>query len=154
MRKKVNIKHKWISKKILHLIMTIVPIGFLSILISFNVSLDFPKYLESSNFEGLALLPLTLFGFTLLGGIFDKKYNKSMPIFKEIFNSSLCFFLSFLGFFIMATVAPALDFLQNFNFFPIVFLIFIIAFLLANVGFAAGIVILTKSLIKHRKDYS
>lgn len=154
MKKVIDNKNKLISRKILGFSITIVIISFLSILISFNVLLNFSSYLESANFEGYALLPLTLFGITLLGGIFDKHVNKSMPIFKKIFNSSLCFFSSFLGFFVMATIAPAIDFLQNSIFLIVVFFIFAVAFLFANVGFATGIVILTKLLIKHRKDNS
>ena len=154
MGKKVEIKNKLNFGKIFNFCITIIVISILSVLISFNVLLNFPIYLKSSNFEGYALLPLTLFGITLLGGIFDNKLNNSMPVFKKIFNSSLCFFSSFLGFFIMATVASAIDFLWNSIWGIIVFLIFVIAFLFANVGFATGIVILTNALIKHRKDYS
>jgi len=47
--------------------------------------------------KDLALISLTLFGITLLGGIFDKKSPDDEPkVYKEMFYSSILFLLSFI----------------------------------------------------------
>ena len=45
--------------------------------------------------KDLALISLSLFGITLLGGIFDKRSSDEPKVYKEMFYSSILFLLSF-----------------------------------------------------------
>ncbi|MCJ7570850.1 MAG: hypothetical protein MUO82_03095 [Candidatus Thermoplasmatota archaeon] len=95
--------------------------------------------MNGGNYEILkeyALMALSLFGFTLLGGIFEKRADEEQPIVRHLFRLSLLFLTSFVCFLMVYSIFP--QFPQEFEgykwVFGVVYFIAVSAFVAPIVG--------------------
>lgn len=113
---------------------------------------------DYSFFMRYAEISLTLFGFTLVGAIFEKKNLKDgySPILKKLFVSSLTFLASAIGFLFLYSVMfiPIEPIKANtpFAFYFVMGLVILFAGV-GFIGFLTGIMSLFSILLNHLKEY-
>lgn len=104
-----------------------------------------------SYFINYALISLTLFGFTLIGAIFEDK-NKKKPIVKKLFEHSIVFLSSAIAFFVVHSISFILQINeQGFFYQTIVPLLAGICIIIGYFGFAWGIFSLLQTLLLYSR---
>ena len=100
-------------------------------------------------FMEYGMVTLTLFGFTLIGGIFEDNKEQS-PIKLKLFDSSLNFLITSIAFFVMYSISYFFQSDTNLYGTTIIGVTFVISFILGFVGMIVGFVNLLKILIDYR----
>ena len=102
-------------------------------------------------FKDYGMIALTVFGFTLIGGIFEKRKGRS-KIENELFDSSLSFLITAIAFLFMYSLSSALpldmDQIQTY----IVVGSFSVAMFIGFMGMTSGFLDLLKILIYYRVE--
>jgi len=104
--KKIKIKKWSLVQKILPLLF-----GGIAVLWLFGLFMQFifsAKTNDYSMFKEYGMVALTVFGFTLIGGIFEKSKNKP-EIVMQLFDSSLSFLTTAIAFYFMYSFSSALS---------------------------------------------
>ena len=118
-----------------------------------GIFFQFAKSLEKSDFSMMytyGQITLTLFGFTLVGGIFENR--KPSPIVKKLFNSSILFLLTSMAFFIMYALSSyiMLDYAKLDLSGVMVLMAFAIAMCIGFFGMIVGFLNLFQILLDYR----
>lgn len=104
---------------------------------------------EYSMFLDYGMITLTLFGFTLIGGIFED--DQEQPLIKlKLFDSSINFLITSIAFFVMYSLSYFLPKKMDFLGEKVIVGSFSIALLVGFIGLILGFVELLKILIDYR----
>ena len=129
--------------------------GGISVLWFFGIFIQFINAATTRNysmFYEYGQISLTVFGFTLIGGIFESK-NDHSKIVKKLYDSSLSFLITAISFFFVYSMSSALNIpsesLNDVNSTLIVGSIFI-AMLISFTGIVNGLLNLFLILVNHR----
>lgn len=96
---------------------------------------------------------LTLFGFTLVGAIFERRTEEPKKIIKKLFNTSILFLVTAIAFFFMYLISPLIEdsSITPTSFLGITIVIaFSMALFIGFVGFIGGFLYLFYILIEYR----
>lgn len=138
-----------IKYKILVIISSgLVTIWYLGMIMQF---LDIIVEKDYTMFMEYGMVTLTLFGFTLIGGIFERDIDQS-PIKLKLFDSSLNFLITSIAFFVMYSTSYFLQSDADLYGKIIIVGTFVISFILGFMGMILGFVHLLKILIEYRID--
>ncbi len=153
MKKITFSKWKFIQRLFSFLAGIVFVLWLFGILVQFIVAL---LHQDFSMFQVYGEVALTLFGFTLLGGIFEK--NKEHPeIERKLFDSSLSFLIVAIAFFFMYSLSSVFTKeMMSFNNVgtTIIFVgAFFIAMMVGFYGFILGFLNLYRILLEHRESF-
>ena len=124
----------------------LVTIWYLGMIMQF---LDTVVERNYSMFMEYGMVTLTLFGFTLIGGIFEQD-KEQPPIKLKLFDSSLNFLVTSIAFFVMYSISYFFTSNADFSATIIIGGAFVILFILGFIGMIVGFVNLLKILIDYR----
>ncbi len=100
-------------------------------------------------FLNLSQIALTLFGITLIGGIFESK-KKGEKILKSIFSVNLCFLASFIGFmYLHSYVVIEWSEITSSFILCLSYVFMYAAMIMGFIGLLGGIYLLVKKLLDH-----
>jgi hypothetical protein len=107
---------------------------------------------DYSPFLEYAKISLTLFGFTLIGAVFEKNKKKHNDIIKKLFHYSIIFLSSAIGFFVLYSIS-FIPFTQGEFFFDKIMPIIIFISMSAGYGgLVYGSLGLLRKLISYKKE--
>ena len=107
---------------------------------------------DYSPFLDYAKISLTLFGFTLIGAVFEKNRKKHNKIIKKLFHYSIIFLSSAIGFFVLYSIS-FIPFTQGEFFFDKVMpIIIFICMATGYGGLIYGSLGLLEKLVSYNKD--
>jgi hypothetical protein len=135
---------RWIWAIFGNVFLMIVFVGLLVFMAKDLAAKEYKFFLE------FAQISLTLFGITLIGGIFERKNESSPIILKRIFGINLCFLSSFIGFiFLNSYQILDLTKVTDHLFLQFVSILLNVAIIMGFLGFLGGVSLLIDALLEH-----